>query len=71
VKGLNFILSICIGSSFGEIVEGWASIAGGKLFCVVDGAKFFYVVDCGSMVPLLSTFEELVVTLNNLCNGLI
>jgi len=27
-----------MGSFFGEVVEGWANVASGKLFCVVDGA---------------------------------
>jgi hypothetical protein len=38
VRVLNLILSINMGSFFGEVVEGWANIASGKFFCVVDGA---------------------------------
>jgi len=29
-----------MGSSFGEVVEGWVGIVGGKFLCVVDSAKF-------------------------------
>jgi hypothetical protein len=36
VKGLNFILSIYMGSSFGKVAEGWANIAGEKFFCVTS-----------------------------------
>jgi hypothetical protein len=31
-------------SSFGEVVEGWVSVVGGKLLCVVGGAKLFCVI---------------------------
>jgi hypothetical protein len=48
MKGLNLVLSICIRSSCGEVVEGWAGIVGGKLFCVVNGAKKNCVIDVGS-----------------------
>jgi hypothetical protein len=40
VKGLNLIVSICMGSSFGEVVEDWAGIVGGKLLCVVSGGSW-------------------------------
>jgi hypothetical protein len=36
MKGLNLVLSISMGLSFGEVVESWASIANGKFLCVVD-----------------------------------
>ncbi len=39
MKGLNIVLSICMGLSFGEVVEGWASILGGKFLCVVVGGS--------------------------------
>ncbi len=48
MNGLNFVLSIYMGSFFGEVVEGWANIASGKLFCVTDGAKLFCVINGGS-----------------------
>ncbi len=48
MKGLNLVLSICMGLSFGEVVESWVDIIGEKLFCVVGGANFFFVVDVGS-----------------------
>jgi hypothetical protein len=48
VKDLNIVLSICMGSSFGKLVEGWANIIGGKILCVIDGTKLFCVVDVGS-----------------------
>jgi hypothetical protein len=70
MKGLNLVLSIYMGSSFGEVVEGWANIKGGKFLCATFGAKFIYVVDYGFMAPFLLTLEELV-TPNNLCNSLI
>jgi hypothetical protein len=48
MKGLNLVLSICMGLFFGGVVESWADITGEKLLCVVDGAKFFCVIDVGS-----------------------
>jgi hypothetical protein len=39
MKGLNIILSICMGLFFGEVAEGWADILGGKFLCVVDGGS--------------------------------
>lgn len=39
MKGLNLVLSICMGLSFGEVVESWVDIIGEKLFCVVGGAE--------------------------------
>jgi hypothetical protein len=39
VKGLNFILSICMGLSFGKVVESWVDIVGGKFHCVVGGGS--------------------------------
>jgi hypothetical protein len=44
MKGLNFVLSIYMRSFFGEVVEGWVSVVGEQLLCVVGGAKFFCVV---------------------------
>jgi hypothetical protein len=41
VKGLNLVLSIYMGSSFGKVIEDWVCIVGEKLFCVVGGAKLF------------------------------
>jgi hypothetical protein len=32
-------------SSFGEVVEGWVSVIGGKFLCIVGGAKLLCVVD--------------------------
>jgi len=37
-----------MGSSFGKVVQGWVGIVGGKLFYVVSGENFIYVVDVGS-----------------------
>jgi hypothetical protein len=37
-----------MGSSFGKVVEGQVGVAGGKLFYVVSGATFLYVIDVGS-----------------------
>jgi hypothetical protein len=48
MKGLNIILPIYTRLSFGKIIEGWASIVGGKFFYVVDGTKLLCVVDVGS-----------------------
>ncbi len=48
MKGLNHVLSIYIGSSFGEVVEGWVGIVGGKFLSVASGAKLLCVVDVGS-----------------------
>jgi hypothetical protein len=48
MMGLNFVLSIFMGSSFGEVIEGWIDIIGEKFFCVTNGAKFLCVVDVGS-----------------------
>jgi len=48
VKGLNIVLSICMGSSFGEVVKSWADIIGGKLLYVADGAKLFFVINVDS-----------------------
>jgi len=60
-----------MGSSFGEVVEGWVGIVGGKFLCIANGANLLCVVDVGSWRFFLSTFKEFVVTPNNLCNGLI
>ncbi len=48
MKGLNFVLSIYMGSSFGKVAEGWVGIAGGKLLYVVNDAIVLCVVDVGS-----------------------
>ncbi len=60
MKGLIFVLSICMGLSFGKVAKGWAIIVGGNFFmllvvqnsfvllCIADGAKLFCVVDVGS-----------------------
>jgi hypothetical protein len=37
-----------MGSSFGEVVEGWVGIIGGKFLYVASGANFLCVVDVGS-----------------------
>ncbi len=47
MRGLNLVLSICIGLFFGEVIEGWDNIASGKFFCVGDGAKLLCVIDGG------------------------
>jgi hypothetical protein len=33
-ESLNLVLSICMGSAFGEVVEGWVGIVGGKFVCI-------------------------------------
>ncbi len=53
MRGLNLILSICMGSSFNEVVEGWVAIVGEKLLCVANGAKLFCVVNVGSCASLV------------------
>jgi hypothetical protein len=37
-----------MGSSFGEVVEGWVAIIGGKFLYVANGANLLCVVDVGS-----------------------
>jgi hypothetical protein len=32
--GLNLVLTICMGLSFGGVTKSWVGIAFGKLFCV-------------------------------------
>jgi hypothetical protein len=32
--GLNLVLTICMGLSFGGVTKGWVGIAFGKLLCV-------------------------------------
>jgi hypothetical protein len=32
-------------SSFGKVAKGWVGVAGGKLFCVINGVKFVCVID--------------------------
>jgi hypothetical protein len=53
MKGLNLLLLIYMGSSFGKVVEGWAGIASGKFLCVANGAKLLYVVDVGSCASFI------------------
>ncbi len=48
MKGLNFVLSIYMGSSCGEVNKGWVGVIGGKLLCVASGAKVLCVVNVGS-----------------------
>jgi hypothetical protein len=48
MRGLNLVLSIYMGSSFGEVAKGWVGVAGGKFFCVTSGVKFLCVIDVGS-----------------------
>jgi len=47
-EGLNLVLSICMGSSFGKVIEGWAAIISGKFLCVTNGGKLLCVIDVGS-----------------------
>jgi hypothetical protein len=47
-EGLNLVLSICMGSSFSKVIEGWVGIIGGKFLCVISGEKLLCVVDVGS-----------------------
>jgi hypothetical protein len=48
VRGLNLVLSIYIGLHFGEVVEGWVGIVGGKFLYVASGVKLFCVINGGS-----------------------
>ncbi len=36
VRGLNLVLSICMGSSCGKVIKCWVGVVRGKLFCVID-----------------------------------
>jgi hypothetical protein len=46
MKGLNLVLSICMGLSFGEVVESWADITRAKLFFVVDVGSWRLFCQC-------------------------
>ncbi len=35
MKGLNLVLSICMGLYFGEVAEGWANIVSGNSFALL------------------------------------
>jgi hypothetical protein len=48
MKGLNCVLLICMGSSYGEVADSWVGITSGKFLCVVGAAKLLCVVDMGS-----------------------
>jgi hypothetical protein len=48
VKGLNLVLTICMGSSFGNLAKGWIDVVSEKFFCVATSAKLLCVVDIGS-----------------------
>jgi hypothetical protein len=36
LKGLNLVLSICMGLSIGEVTKGWVDITGEKLVFVIN-----------------------------------
>ncbi len=77
-EGLESCLINYIRSSFGEVAKSWVNVERGKLFCVPSGAKLLcvyggqnsFMLLCGFMAPMLLTFKKLVVTPNNLFNGL-
>ncbi len=48
MRGLNLVLSICMGPSFSEVAKGYVDIANGKLLCVDGGVKLFGIVNVGS-----------------------
>jgi hypothetical protein len=48
MRGLNIVLLICMGLSFGEVVERSIGVASGIFFCIANGAKFLCVVNVGS-----------------------
>ncbi len=48
IRGLNLILSIYMGSSFGKVSKRRANIASEKFFSIVDDAKLLCVVDVSS-----------------------
>ncbi len=60
MKGFNRVLSICIGNSFGKVAKGWVAQQMQNSFVLMMVANVF-----------LLTFKELVIRLNNLCNGFI
>jgi len=48
MKGLNFVLSIYMGSSYGKVNKGWVGVTGEKLLYVASGAKLLCVAHVGS-----------------------
>jgi hypothetical protein len=54
MKGLNLVLLIYMGSSFGKVAKGWASIVSGKFLYVANGAKLLCVVDVGSCTSFVN-----------------
>jgi predicted amidohydrolase len=59
MRGLNLALSICMELSFGEVVESWVDIVGGKVLCVADGAKLFFVINVSSWCLFLLALKNL------------
>ncbi len=43
-RGLNLVLPMCMGSSFGKVVKGWVGVVSGKLFYFASGAKLFMLL---------------------------
>jgi len=58
-----------MGSSFGEVVEGWADISG-KFLYVAGGAKLFCVVNAGSWCFSCEHSKNLFSHQTTWCNGL-
>jgi hypothetical protein len=54
MKGLNLVLLIYMGSSFGKVVKGWVGIISGKFLCVANGAKLLCVVHMGSCASFVN-----------------
>jgi len=46
MRGLKFVLSICMGSSFGKVAKGWVGITSEKFFCVVDVGSWHFSCQC-------------------------
>jgi hypothetical protein len=46
MRGLSLILSICMGLSCGEVIEGWVGVVGGKLLCVIDVGSWHLSRQC-------------------------
>jgi hypothetical protein len=46
MRGLKFVLSICMGSSFGKVAKSWVGITSEKFFCVVDVGSWHFSCQC-------------------------
>jgi hypothetical protein len=46
MKGLNLILSICMGLSFSEVVKGYIGITSEEFLCVIDVGSWHFSYQC-------------------------